>query len=317
MNQLIAVPLAAAVPVASPSIANAAPDEALIDLGVQFDAALEAVKSAHAAVNEISEQFHALVEEGATWPDHQLKWTLEEAGRYFAKRCEVGKETHIGRKYEAACDAIDDANGPIDRLSKMIRNTPALGIAGLGVKAKAAALNSSFLWDSPVSELDWNDQAARSLIEDTLALAGLPPAQDYLGNDLVDVPPSVDPILFAIEVHRDALAKHNECIDLHSRFEEDLVRDVIEADDPRWIACEQALDAACDAMDQAAYQLLEVHPTTAKGAGELLRYFVETDGSFGTIFPDRAALGDGNPFGRSYENRLMEHVGEALAKIGV
>jgi hypothetical protein len=56
------------------------------------------------------------------------------------------------------------------------------------VKAKTAAVANSHLWRKPFGELDWDKKAIRSSIEATLQAAGLPPVQDYLGNDLAPRP---------------------------------------------------------------------------------------------------------------------------------
>ncbi len=141
------------------------------------------------------------------------------------------------------------------------------------------------------------------------------------------VPPiKPDPIFAAIEAHRKAVVEYNDCITEHSRLEQELPEDrrqssvtahgedIVETDDPRWIAAEFAVSEKHDAADDAAYRLLEVSPTTLGGASALLKYFTEADVD-GFLFPEKADPEETNPFGRRFAHGLTSHVADALAKI--
>jgi predicted ATP-grasp superfamily ATP-dependent carboligase len=59
-------------------------------------------------------------------------------------------------------------------LAEKIMNTPAHTLAGLRAKALHAVHACVHLWDEPSVDLDWDKEAARSLIEAACALTGLP-----------------------------------------------------------------------------------------------------------------------------------------------
>jgi hypothetical protein len=52
--------------------------------------------------------------------------------------------------------------------------TPACTIAGLGVKARHAAYVMSQYWEEPISQIDWEAQAVRLLIEAVCDVARTP-----------------------------------------------------------------------------------------------------------------------------------------------
>jgi hypothetical protein len=59
-------------------------------------------------------------------------------------------------------------------VEQAIMTTPARTIAGLGVKARHAAHVVSEYWTAPISQIDWEGQVVRHLIESVCSLANVP-----------------------------------------------------------------------------------------------------------------------------------------------
>jgi hypothetical protein len=109
-----------------------------------------------------------------------------------------------------------------------------------------------------------------------------------------------DPIFAAIERHRVAEREFGHAITAQSKLEEELpehlrqsdirppeVNEIVETDDPRWIAAERAHHAAMEKEGECAEALLEIRPTTLEGLSALLRYAEKADA--GRDWPDQIA----------------------------
>jgi hypothetical protein len=97
--------------------------------------------------------------------------TEDEQRRLWAMlkvvRAELGTESAI-----AACDEVWRR---ADIIHRDIIALPAHGLAGVAVKARAAAvLVLAQLWDEPMRDLDREDEITRNLIESICAAAGMP-----------------------------------------------------------------------------------------------------------------------------------------------
>jgi hypothetical protein len=144
-----------------------------------------------------------------------------------------------------------------------------------------------------------------------------PAASTALGSDA-----EADPIFAAIETHRRAIAAHSEAVGTEDALGANLPDDqqrsvltawreeIVETDDPRWIAAIRARWATSNSMDDLAIDLLNTEPTTVTGIEALLRYFA---GQEKELFPYEVSHDDGSegPFG-SY---LVRHAADALRKI--
>lgn len=109
-----------------------------------------------------------------------------------------------------------------------------------------------------------------------------------------------DPIFSAIEAHRSVANAYTAACAENCRLEEELPQDqrrsmvcgyearIVESDDPRWIANENAVASLSDEMDQAACDMLDVVPTTIEGVRALLSYAaaVERGDESGGAWPD-------------------------------
>lgn len=93
-----------------------------------------------------------------------------------------------------------------------------------------------------------------------------------------------DPIYEAIEAHRRLQHEIKEVCEEHAKLENILPkekrqssmtaweRSIVQSDDPQWIASELAVFDVFDREDSGAIELVNVLPTTVKGAVDLLRY---------------------------------------------
>lgn len=182
MNSLVSLPLAG-VAVASPSIATTSDtDSQLADLGNQFDSMVARINDCAAAADELYEPIGDAIWAQATWPAEQKEWSHDDANRYWETYKKVIAE--IGSDWETATNRHEQAYGPCDDLTRIIWTVPADSVAGLAVKAKAAALANAQLWDKPFDDLNWDKKSTVSLIEATFAAASLPPPAEYLERSI-------------------------------------------------------------------------------------------------------------------------------------
>ena len=153
--------------------------EPLIEIGEKFDEAAKQQIRAFARSDELFEPIHDAIEAQATWPDDQEKWTIDDSKTYHEPRSRVIDD--IGAEWTAVTNEIQDVHHwRTDELMQAIWTTPAHSLAGLGIKARAAAFACSSYWAEPFTELDWDKKGSRALIEAVLDVAGLPPAPQFL-----------------------------------------------------------------------------------------------------------------------------------------
>jgi len=90
--------------------------------------------------------------------------------RYFAARLEMEDRNGF-----SACDEkLQTLHRELDPLMREIFRTPAVSVAGLRVKTLAAIEACKNFWDQVPGDLDYNDEAVRSLIEAACAVADIP-----------------------------------------------------------------------------------------------------------------------------------------------
>ena len=131
-----------------------------------------------------------------------------------------------------------------------------------------------------------------------------------------------DPILAAIEAHQRAVAAHEEAVVAESALEQSLPDDrqrsritaweeeIVESDDPRWLATIRARWDAANSMDDLATRLLNIEPTTVAGVEALLRYFADQEEA---LFPDTVRDDDGSA--EAFGACLIRHAADALHTI--
>jgi hypothetical protein len=134
-------------------------------------------------------------------------------------------------------------------------------------------------------------------------LAGLSvaaaPAVAAVDKSLGAVVPGDDPIYSAIERHKAAVQAFSDILTEQGKLETALpkercqsdVHDVVETDDPLWIANQRAVDEVGDRVWECALALLDVRPTTTAGMVNLFRHVASGDGA---DFPDRVLFDDSN-----------------------
>ena len=93
-----------------------------------------------------------------------------------------------------------------------------------------------------------------------------------------------DPILEAIETHKDAYAAFEAAVRVNFALDNELPKErrrsritvwetrIVETDDPRWIAAARAVSECSENETAAAMMLINVNPTTLTGAAALLEY---------------------------------------------
>jgi hypothetical protein len=87
----------------------------------------------------------------------------------------VLREMQARNGADACSDKLEALDCELDPIIRKIMHLPATTISGLGIKALATIQANRHLWRD---NLDWDDEAVRSLTESVCALAGLPPPQE-------------------------------------------------------------------------------------------------------------------------------------------
>jgi hypothetical protein len=112
---------------------------------------------------------------------------------------------------------------------------------------------------------------------------------------------NADPVLAAIVAHQAVMRAFSDAVTEENELEEALPTDlrrsrinalsenIVETDDPRWIAAVRSRSAASDKIDEGAIALLEVRPTTMAGMVTLFRYVAGADER---VFPDNVLMDD-------------------------
>lgn len=185
-----------------------------------------------------------------------------------------------------AWDEIFDELYPVVRA---MLNCAPRSVADLGWQTEAVLILDAELREGP--DL-WNQYPELpQLIENIRKLAGplsipsiIPPLE------------TVDPIFAAIEAH----TKAREAFEAQCIASED-------DDGP--------IQAANEAADDAAIELLRIQPTTLAGASALLVYFGEMEGDgMNTVFPETADYRDDGEI--AFHAALALHVSETIKRIG-
>jgi hypothetical protein len=139
----------------------------------------------------------------------------------------------------------------------------------------------------------------------------------------------IDPVFAAIDAHTKAGKAFEERVRENGKLQMEIAYElrqssitafeekIIESDDPRWIASEKAVHAACYAAENAAIDLLAVQPTTLAGTCALLNYFGENEqDGWGLFFPEHVDYYD-NGKAVTFHAAVALHVSKAIAEIGV
>jgi hypothetical protein len=146
-------------------------------------------------------------------------------------------------------------------------------------------------------------------------LAGLAAATVPIVAGAEMTAPVSDPIFDAIATHKAAERAHSDAVLTQSRMEEKLPREkrrshisaweeeIVETDDPRWIAAVRATSEASDNLDDCAMALLDIRPTTLAGLGALFRH-VSKEADAGCL-----------PDGVEVDDREYEHFEGALLSV--
>jgi hypothetical protein len=132
----------------------------------------------------------------------------------------------------------------------------------------------------------------------------------------------MDPIFAAIEAHHNAVAVHGAAVDVECALEESLpgeqtrsyikaaLEEIVDGDDPRWLAAIRARAQASAALDDLGFNLLNVTPTTLAGVEALLRYVAYREAP---IFPAEVTDDDGSTWVFAFY--LARHAADALRAI--
>jgi hypothetical protein len=109
-----------------------------------------------------------------------------------------------------------------------------------------------------------------------------------VGTGVAAQAPADDPILAAIVSHRKAYDTWESEVHCNFRLQEELPierqrtliyadgeENVVESDDPRWIASERAVAKSYNIRYEAAFALANIEPTSIAGVVALLDYYVE------------------------------------------
>lgn len=144
-----------------------APDARLIALGAKLDAMLPDIWAKLAAAKASCD---AAGKEARRRYELSCKELRKEQSDFWetwkAVRREFGSDELIGEG--------DKAMAPACKIHEEIIAAPAHTLAGMAVKARAAATFAlSHLWDEPEVDLDWDKSVMRRLIEDICGAAGV------------------------------------------------------------------------------------------------------------------------------------------------
>jgi hypothetical protein len=137
-----------------------------------------------------------------------------------------------------------------------------------------------------------------------------------------------DPIFALIEQHRAAEDAFGALLIEQSKLEVELPDDlqqskitvhgaeIVETDDPRWIAAAQASWGASEEGDRAALALLDTEPTTAAGLAALLRYVYQYEADGGQ-WPDNVLNDDDadDEYGVSFSSVLLQHAADVIESL--
>jgi hypothetical protein len=161
------------------------------------------------------------------------------------------------------------------------------------------------------------DQTRRNLLilGSAAALAAVPASASVLQTE-------PDPIFAAIEEHRRLIVALDQIVDQQDGLEaaipeerrQTTLREIVEGDDPRWIAFEQEMGRLYDAEDDAEGALASVVPTTVGGIVALLEHTmkIEKGAGFRGDFVDDE---DGREVSQSWYYFACRNIVKALRAI--
>jgi hypothetical protein len=150
------------------AVAAATADAELLDLGRKMDALEKEFWRIHELDAPWHEAYNAILKEGHR--HYKETGELPSAAGFTDKLWDAEKRL---RQTNPSADDITDA---MDKPARRIMALPAFTIAGLAVKARAAAFACShFYCTEDLRDADWDHQHVRTLIEAVLAMAGQPP----------------------------------------------------------------------------------------------------------------------------------------------
>jgi hypothetical protein len=91
---------------------------------------------------------------------------------------------------------------------------------------------------------------------------------------------------------------------------------IIETDDPRWIAIEKEVQCLDDAEEEASIALINVEPTTLLGAAHLMGYVVEREAR-GDEWPSGLVDDDAPPskFGKPWAYFLHRNLADFIGRL--
>ncbi len=150
-----------------------------------------------------------------------------------------------------------------------------------------------------------------------------------ISGSLVAAEAAHDPIIVAIEKHRQAWAEYDRMTRMIMDLEEKVPRDrrrryhvqdrhnaeMIATDDPRWTKAQDDWFAQSEKTDDLATDLLNVAPTTISGVAALLDYVAEFEENEGELFPD--VIEDGEGIDRNPLAELMRVAAGHLTEIKI
>lgn len=123
------------------------PDAALLKLKVDFDKQLAVVLATKTEIEALEQTF----EDEVVRQRIPTRWrTFDDPWWVLRRECGL----------EALCVRYSDEHEAMDTITKAIRETPAVGFAGLAVKAWATAFDIHFIYefDTPLEDMDWQEQ---------------------------------------------------------------------------------------------------------------------------------------------------------------
>jgi len=151
---------AAAIPVAAVAAhASVNPDAELLALGAQFNELVRRMAVAERLDEPHQEAMRAMLE----------KMHRERTGP-ISNEEHVKAYDRVEAEYPRPLPCPDDISDAMDPIMRHIHALPALSIAGLKVKARAARFACRHFWNDPDDRADWDHKCARNAIDAVLSL---------------------------------------------------------------------------------------------------------------------------------------------------
>ena len=159
---------------------NKGPDASLVVLGKQLEEIQERLRPVRAEHWRLSAEVY-----GYAYDMTGLE--PDSPGLYGDEKFVAALKKMEQRTGFAACDRrLQTLDRELDQTMRKIARSPATSIAGLRVKTLAAIEANDGLWDVPAADLDYDEEAVRSLIEAACAVTKVAlPQEEHgaLGDD--------------------------------------------------------------------------------------------------------------------------------------